>query len=632
MNVAALDRFLTEPPFAGLDAEFGRLMERLAGGSQPELRLAAALVSRRRSEGQVCLDLIATASSEIENAAGERMVTPALSEWRERLHNATLVVGGPGESKPLILDGPRLYWRRYWDYEQRLAATLRERAVPMEAVETRPNPARLREGLERLLPRQRDGSPDWQQVAAFLVVRQRLTVILGGPGTGKTRTVARALALLLELHGPAWRMAVTAPTGKASARLQATLRRAKRELENIAPNIAALADEVPTIHRLLKINPETGCPRFDASNPLPLDVLVVDEASMVDLALMAKLVTALPARARLVLLGDRDQLAAVEAGSVLGDLASGAGRNRFSPALAAEFAATTGDALPEGPGASLPLADCFVELRENHRFGRGSGIYRASQAVNAGDATAALAVMERRKTKGQAVLDGQAAWQELPGRAGLKAALRTVVLAGFESACRAADPAAGLLAMERFRLLAAVRSGPFGVENLNQIAEDLLREAGLIDGGVWYAGRQVLVTTNDPGARLFNGDLGLVLPDSEGRMAVWFGDGEGQSRRVAPARLPPHQTAFALTVHKSQGSEFDEVLLILPERPSPVVTRELVYTGLTRARRRTEIWSSEAVFRDAVARRTERASGLTDRLWGRPMVGPTGLEPVTKGL
>jgi exodeoxyribonuclease V alpha subunit len=617
MTSAELDRLLVGPPFAGLDAEFAALLERMEGGSRPELRLAAALVSRRRSEGQVCLDLAMSSGVAVENDAGATVMAPSLNEWQTALGRSSGVVGGPGELKPLVLEGHRLYWRRYWDYEQRLATALQTRvqATP-EAVEV----PRLREGLKRLFPSGASDEPDWQQVAAFLVVRHRLTVILGGPGTGKTRTVARALALLFELQGPTLRVAVAAPTGKAAARLQATIRRAKVELGAVVPALGAMSDEVKTVHRLLKVNPATGRPHFDAANPLPLDILVVDEASMVDLALMTKLVSALPVSARLVLLGDKDQLAAVEAGSVLGDLAAGRESNRYSSGLSAAFAETTGIALPvsvSGAGAS-PLADCFVELRANHRFGTDSGIYRASQCVNNGDAVGALRSLRHRAIfpQEEARTEGEALWQELPGRTELRRALRHTVRSRFGLMCGATDPLAALQAMETFRILAAVRSGPFGVEGLNLLIVDLLREAGTIGGGPWYSGRQVLVTANDPEAGLFNGDLGVVLIGTDGTPAVWFSDVDGAPRRVTPSRLPPHETAFALTVHKSQGSEFDEVLLILPERPSPVVTRELVYTGLTRARRRTEIWSREGAFREAVSRRTDRASGLRERLWG----------------
>lgn len=613
MTSTELDPLLAGPPFAGLDAEFANLMERLNGGERPELRLAAALVSRRRSEGQVCLDLAAEADGTVENESDQSLRTPALDPWIASLRGADAVVGGPGEEKPLILEGTRLYWRRYWDYEQRLATALNARADgPAHGAE----PSGLGAGLKKLFPGATTGEPDWQQVAAFLVVRNRLTVILGGPGTGKTRTVARALALLLELHGTTLRIAVAAPTGKAAARLQATIRRARTELADVVPSIAALSDEVRTIHRLLKVNPSSGRPRFDAENPLPLDLLVVDEASMVDLALMTKLVAALPASARLVLLGDKDQLAAVEAGSVLGDLAAGAARNRFSTGLCAAFASTTGETLPATAGSAPALGDCFVELTANHRFGSDTGIFRVSQCVNGGDAAGALQAMSRRTSPESPEVVGEAAWRDLPARDELRQVLRDPVLAGFGPVCRATDPAAALESMERFRVLAAVRAGPYGVEGLNLLIVDLLREAGLVGGGNWYVGRQVLVTSNDPEARLFNGDLGVVLPGPDGHPGVWFMDLDGAPRRVAPSRLPSHETAFALTVHKSQGSEFDEVLLVLPERSSPVVTRELVYTGVTRARRRTELWSREGVFREAVFRRTERASGLTVRLWG----------------
>lgn len=615
MTSAELDRLLVGPPFAGLDAEFAALLERILGGSHPELRLAAAMVSRRRSEGQVCLDLAMSSGVSVENDAGATVMAPSLNEWQTALGRSSEVVGGPGELKPLVLEGHRLYWRRYWDYEQRLATALQTRVQETPAAVEVP---RLREGLKRLVPSGASDEPDWQQVAAFLVVRHRLTVILGGPGTGKTRTVARALALLFELLGPTLRVAVAAPTGKAAARLQATIRRAKSELGADVPALASLFDEVKTIHRLLRVNPVTGRPHFDVANPLPLDVLVVDEASMVDLALMTKLVSALPVSARLVLLGDKDQLAAVEAGSVLGDLAAGRESNRYSTALSAAFAETTGIALPVTDAGATPLADCFVELRANHRFGTDSGIYRASQCVNNGDAAGALRALRRWTMSAQhdAGMGGEAVWQELPGRTELTRALRETVLSRFGPMCCATNPSAALQAMETFRILAAVRSGPFGVEGLNLLIVDLLREAGQVAGGPWYAGRQVLVTANDPEAGLFNGDLGVVLPGTDGKPAVWFADVDGQPRRVTPSRLPPHETAFALTVHKSQGSEFDEVLLILPERPSPVVTRELVYTGLTRARRRTEIWGREGAFREAVSRRTDRASGLRERLWG----------------
>lgn len=613
MNASEVESLLAAPPFAGLDAEFAGLMERLSGSSNPALRLAAALVSRRRSEGEVCLDLSRAAEQVVENDEGHHCRTPSLQVWISTLRTSPEVVGKPGARRPLILEGTRLYWHRYWDYEHRLANMLSARAaapaIPGD------DSGRVASLLAVLFPGTRPDAPDWQKVAAFLAFRNRLTVLLGGPGTGKTRTVSRALALLLAMEGPDLRVSVTAPTGKAAARLRSAIRNAKRELAESVPAMASLDDEVRTIHRLLRIHPETGIPRFDARNPLDADVLVVDEASMVDLALMTKLMAALPETSRLILIGDRDQLAAVEAGSVLGDLAPPGGGNAFSPARCAEIFAATGVRVPESDPAVSPLGDRCIELQASHRFGEGSAIQRASRCVNAGDASGALAVLGEVSTPDRGGDD--AVWQTLPSRDRLREALRPVVRSGYARVFKASDPREALEAMDQFRILTAIRSGPYGVEGVNQLIADLLRETGWIRGETWYAGRQVLVTANDPESGLFNGDLGVVLPDSEGHLAVWFSDPDGSPRRVSTARLPSHETAFALTVHKSQGSEFEEVLLVLPERPSRVVTRELVYTGLTRARRKATLWSRESVFRDAVSRRIERASGLRARLWER---------------
>jgi exodeoxyribonuclease V alpha subunit len=339
----------------------------------------------------------------------------------------------------------------------------------------------------------------------------------------------------------------------------------------------------------------------------------MDEASMVDLALMAKLLLAVPPGARVLLLGDKDQLASVEAGNVLGDLSSDPELNQFSPEFLGDQAAAGGPPLPVRRLRGFPLADTVIELRRSHRFPEGSGIQQVSAAVNRGDADAALQALSKPAAEAAGGIVGR----PLPVRGLLREALRPVVIEAFGSVVRCADAARALSAMNRFRLLAAVREGPYGVLTLNATVVDLLREAGLMEGtGDWFRGRQILITSNDYSVNLFNGDLGIVWPDEQGRPMAWFPGPDGTVRRVSPGRLPAHETAFALTVHKSQGSEFDSVLLILPDRTSRVLTRELVYTGLTRARHRTEVWSVETVLREAIGRRTERASGLRDRLWG----------------
>ncbi len=611
MSVSAMRSESTGVTFEALDLEFARLMERLSGGSNAALRGAAALVSRQRAQGDVCLELRRAAGTSVELAPGESVTLPELSVWRDQLQSAS-VVGGPGAVTPLILDSQdRLYLRRYWWYEQEVSAALEQR-IKRDSDEGEPDRARLRVLLDTLFPTVGRGV-DWQRVAAFAATRRRLCLISGGPGTGKTTTVVRILALLLELSpARALRIAVTAPTGKAAARLQDSLRLQKTELEARVASAAGLPTDVETIHRLLGARPGSPYFRHDSRNPLPVDILVVDEASMVDLALMAKLLLAVPPHARVLLLGDKDQLASVEAGNVLGDLSADPELNRFTADFIREYSAAGGPVLPARSSAVYALSDVVIQLQRSHRFSEGSGIQRVSAAVNRGDADRVLLELERCR----ADASGGVLGRPVPGRHLLREALRSTVIEGFGALMRAADAEQALLAMTGFRVLAAVRDGPYGVAALNALMVELLDEAGLVEGaGDGFRGRQVMVTSNDYSANLFNGDLGVVWPDERGRPMVWFPSPDRGVRRVSPARLPAHETAFALTVHKSQGSEFESVLLILPDRVSRVLTRELVYTGLTRARERTEVWFSEAVLREAIGRRTERASGLRDRLW-----------------
>ncbi|MFM7103267.1 MAG: exodeoxyribonuclease V subunit alpha, partial [Verrucomicrobiota bacterium] len=442
-----------------------------------------------------------------------------------------------------------------------------------------------------------------QKVAALAALRSRLCLISGGPGTGKTRTVVQILALLLQEAGGAWpRIVVAAPTGKAAARLQETLR-AARSRPGLPPAVAAaLPTEVPTLHRLLGAVPGTATYRHHAEHPLPADVLVVDEASMVDLALMTRLLDAVPPDARVLLLGDKDQLASVEAGAVLAELGAAAPLNRFSAAMAAAWREVDPAPLPELGPAEAPLADVMVQLEHNHRFPPSGSISRVSRAVREGGTEAAWAILQAEPGG----MEDGLGWRELPGRTGMPDGLREAVQSGYGPVFAAAHPEEALARLGAFRILAALREGPHGVSGLNAAVEALAREAGWVQGaGPAYRGRQILVTANDPATRLFNGDVGVLWPDETGRMAAWFpGTATGTAtgvRRVAAARLPAHQTAYALTVHKSQGSEYGRVLLVLPDRWSPVLTRELVYTGLTRATRRTEVWARDEVFRAAVA-------------------------------
>ena len=599
---------LPDDQFRDIDRHFARLIARLAGREAPALAAAAALASRATGSGDVCIDLAEFAGRAVPGCS---LTAPALDEWIAALRNSP-VVGCPGDFRPLVLDeSGRLYLYRYWDYEQRLAENLLARAAgDADGVDA----ALLRAGLARFFPDPRDVE---QKRAAAIAVLRRFCVISGGPGTGKTFTVVKILALLAEqARGRRLAVGLTAPTGKAAARVQEVIRLALDRLDTAAR--AGIPAEAYTIHRLLGARPDSGYYRHHRDHPLALDVLVVDEASMADLALMAKLVEALPARARLILLGDKDQLASVEAGAVLGDICGGSG---LSVEFAARLAAVTDVSVREissDAESRLPLANSIALLNRSYRFGADSGIEKLARLVNRGEGAAALGLLESGDHH-------DIAWRTVAA-AGLKSSLASGVLerlAPYLDSVRGGGAPQEIFArFNAFRALCAHRSGPLGAGTVNRLIEAGLEKKNLIRAHeAWYAGRPVMVTRNDYNLQLFNGDVGITLPDAEAadRLKVFFPGSDGRMRKFAPARLPEHETVYAMTIHKAQGSEFGQVLMILPAEPSRIMSRELVYTGITRARDRVEIWGSGEVFVQAVRRRVVRASALHHRLWdGHP--------------
>jgi exodeoxyribonuclease V alpha subunit len=522
------------------------------------------------------------------------------------------VVGRPGEFRPLILDHRgRLYLYRYWDYEQRLAQDLLSRVNddPTEVDEER-----LRAELTRFFPQGtgRDLT-DWQKVAATVAVLKRFCVISGGPGTGKTSAVVRLLALLVrQPNGRRPRIALVAPTGKAAARLQETVRLTKWQLG--LSETETIPEDVTTIHRLLGARSNSVYFRHDRINPLPLDVLVVDEASMVDLALMAKLVAALPPQARLILLGDKDQLASVEAGAVLGDICGGV--PGFSENWRRRLEELSGEVIPAGKAVASPLGEAIVLLKHSYRFAEQSGIAKLAQAVNQGQGERALALLEAGGFP-------DLVWQSLVSPRELRERLTASLIRGYrpylEKVKANAEPDQVFAAFNHFRLLCAQREGVAGVEELNRLSEAVLQSRSLITPRpTWYPGRPVMITRNDYDLRLFNGDIGIALsdPNADGRLRVFFQTTAGRWRGFPPSRLPEHETVYAMTIHKSQGSEFNHVLMVLPLETSPVLTRELIYTGISRARQMVELWANPRVFKSAVVLGLKRSSGLREALWG----------------
>ena len=598
-----------------LDIHFARFLSRLTGKDISGLSLAAALVSSYTRQGHVCLDLSSVERKELlkgENGI-DPVVCPELNNWCKQLRE-TAVVGNPGEYKPLILDDhSRLYLFRYWEYQEKLANSIQRRVSNTIATS---DIGHLKEELIRLFPFNDAEEINWQRVAAFTALTKQFCVISGGPGTGKTSIVATILALLLkQTESKRPRIALIAPTGKAAAKLQEAIRSIKTKLscpDNIKEEIP---EEASTIHRLLGTIPDSPYFRHNAKNTLPVDIVVVDEASMVDLALMSKLIQALPLQARIILLGDKDQLASVEAGAVLGDICDTGAEHSFSQGFCKDYKEVTGYTIhtQQNRAPESDIRDCIIQLEKNYRFGSDSGIGAVSYAVNTGDGDRAIKLMKSG-------VYGDITWKNLPQLKDLTQVIKATIMQGYGDYLRASDPSEIFQVFRGFRILCALRQGPYGVVAINFLVEQILREERLINPDRrWYPGRPVLITKNDYNLRLFNGDMGIVLsdPSVNNELRVFFPATDGTFKKLHPFRLPEHETVYAMTVHKSQGSEFDKVLLLLPDRESPVLTRELIYTSITRAKKSVEIWGNENVFRTAVSRYIERTSGLRDALWSK---------------
>ena len=663
--LALLERWSQHGWLRALDAAFAAFLVREVSDAPPLLILAAALASHQLGRGHACLDLAHTLQDpgfalslppEGADSTAEPLPLPAavldgvsLADWQLALAHPQLVSTGDGET-PLVRVGNRLYLRRYWQYEQSVRAGIDTRlAAPPALPETA-----LCSVLGVLFPPVAGTpTPDWQKLACALAARSAFAIVTGGPGTGKTTTVVRLLAVLQALaiantEARPLRIRLAAPTGKAAARLNESIAGAVARLElGGLPDgeavRAAIPVEVTTLHRLLGSRPDTRHFRHHAGNPLPVDVLVVDEASMVDLEMMAAVLAALPPGARLVLLGDKDQLASVEAGAVLGELCRRAQEGHYTTNTVAWLAEVTGAQVGAEliDPAGLPIDQAVTMLRHSYRFSGDSGIGQLATAVNAGSGEG----VRRTLAHGHADLTRLALTREGEG------ALRRLVIDGaphatphkdgpvgyrhYLEAVRKQRPPAGtsqagiddwarqvLAAHGQFQLLCALRRGQWGVEGLNRRIAGWLREAGLIDATEgWYPGRPVLVTRNDYGLGLMNGDIGITLalpaPDGDGPLRVAFPAGDGSSgiKWVQPSRLQAIETVYALTVHKSQGSEFAHTAMVLPERLNPILTRELVYTGITRAKRWFSLveGGSPAVLEQSVQRRVLRLSGLMQR-------------------
>ncbi len=615
-----------------LDVAIARFLNQQCPQASYEVLLLAAFTSNQQASGHLCLDL---KNRQLATQLWGTSPPPELvtllpgkpDDWLHDLRQSPLV--SQDGSSPLVLDGSRLYLRRNWAREVSVAEAIDQRLATVSALPVK----RLRDALTRLFPSPGDQT-DWQQVACALASRSGIGIITGGPGTGKTTTVVRLLGLLQSLamaDDQRLRIRLAAPTGKAAARLTESIGEQVQQLDVVTAVRDAIPTEVTTLHRLLGTRPDSRHFRHHADNPLHADLVVVDEASMIDMDMMASLLEALSPHTRLILLGDKDQLASVEAGAVMGDLCRHAHQGRYKQSTIDFVQDTCGADISnyqeteQAPGNAL--AQQTAMLRTNWRSKDSPGIGELARAVNEENLPQVRKAFQQYNDslhRHPLRSDGQQLETLLlNGSGGLRALFNAVATPPTQRQDFDGWAAGLLKQLTHQQLLSGLRSGPFGVEQLNQRITRHLQQQDLAPEREWYPGRPVMMTRNDYQLGLMNGDVGLTLPLLEQRndkpellLRVAFQLPDGRIKWVLPSRLDGVETVYAMTVHKSQGSEFRHTLLVLPDAPHPLLTRELIYTAVTRARDRFTLleFGKPAVLDSAVKKRTWRASGLAERL------------------
>ncbi|MGP9802934.1 exodeoxyribonuclease V subunit alpha [Rheinheimera sp. NSM] len=627
---ALLQRWTERRWLRALDAQLPQTLHQLAAEPNPLVWLLSALLCHQYGRGHSCIllqDLLSDPDGllslppqnqflqRFSDRPSAMLQGLTLQDYRSALAQSAWLQGEAGA--PLVLADERLYLNRLYQAEQQVKQQINRRVSTVL-----PLPATVTAQLEALFPPAAPTSatvptgptgptePDWQKLACAMALQRRFAIITGGPGTGKTTTVVKLLVLLQQAAAHKLTIKLAAPTGKAAVRLTESISGARAKLsEQLSPQqMERIPTEVTTLHRLLGAVPNRRSFKHNQQNLLQLDVLVVDEASMVDLEMMAALLAALPERAQLVLLGDKDQLSSVEAGSVLGDLCRGADLGGYRSDTLALLTPFTALPLAQWQGNGTVLNQATVMLRHSHRFDSKSGIGQLAAAVNRGDIQAPALFSQ---------------FDDITLLAGNSPeVLKATVVAGYRQYLQLMQQpltereqwaGAVLGCYSRFQLLCALRSGDWGVEGLNQQISQWLSSAGLIDARqLWYAGRPVMMQRNNYSLGLMNGDIGITLIDPQnGQLRVVFQLADGSLKWVLPSRLSEVETAFAITVHKSQGSEFNHCCLVLPADNSPLLSRELLYTGITRAKQQFSLLcANPALLQQAIARRVARSSGL----------------------
>ncbi|WP_193016077.1 exodeoxyribonuclease V subunit alpha [Proteus sp. FME41] len=633
--IKLLETAITQNLLRPLDLRFAQM---LVEDENPILLFVFAYLSAQTGAGHVCLplnliqknQLFEGRQDELAQEIWQKMGAPSANKIVEALNDSLCVNQANNDSpSPIILDNGLLYLQRMWSYEEKVAQFFRQ-THPIVDIDEKA----VINVLETLFPITNEShETNWQKVAASVAITSPISIISGGPGTGKTTTVAKILAAFVMLtvkEKPIIQLA--APTGKAAARLTESLGKALAQLALSEEEDKWMPKQAQTIHRLLGAQPESQQVRYHKDNPLQLDILVIDEASMVDLPMMARLIDALPKQCHVIFLGDKDQLASVEAGAVLGDICrfadDGFSRSRFDKinALTQGELAKSADIIPISSTPVSVVSDSLCLLRKSYRFGSDSGIGQLAFAVNQGQIKTALTLLKKSEMTPQqleiALEPQDVNFISLESDENYLLMIQDAAHAYRQYLSLVAEKASPdiiLHAFNQYRLLCALREGPFGVSGLNERIEMLLHRQRLIRRPTNsyqsdYVGRPIMIQRNDSTLGLFNGDIGIMLNNDEGEMKAFFQLPNGTLKAIQPSRLPQHETAYVMTVHKSQGSEFTHTALVLPEKFSPVVSRELLYTALTRAKQKLSLYASDYMVKMAIQTRIQRRSGLVDKL------------------
>ncbi len=576
------------------------------------LKPFAYLVSKRLAEGNICvhlneLNLLPDELTYLEKYPFKAPENQLLGE--------PLVTTATGDKQPFVYHNNRLYLQRYFAYESSILASIqsciagekKQRPQRLQQLITHKDFIRSLSIIDSSTTITSEEKIDWQQSAAIFGVLNNFTIITGGPGTGKTTTVAKLLAILFTID-PAFKVALAAPTGKAAVRMADSLKGSNIDVDTgIKEKFKTL---VPTtIHRLLKYVPDSPYFKHDLTNPLNYDLVIVDEASMIDVALFSKLLAAIGPATRIILLGDKDQLASVEAGSLLGDLCQ---TQTTMNVLSAENVELINSFIPGIEQqistryiatATNILSEHILELKRSRRFTGDGGIGKLSKAIINGRLDEIEAFVDTNKD------------EEVTIDTSYSDYMFNSFITGYEDYIAENDISTALEKLNQLRVLCAVREGPQGLKLVNKKIESILLQKGLIDNKIeFYNNRPIIVTRNYPELKLFNGDVGIIRPDSTGSLKAWFEDSDKKLRAVLPGYITSAETVFAMTIHKSQGSEYAKVLVMLPANADqPLLTRELLYTAITRAKTKVLLQAGKEVILYTANRNVQRASGIMER-------------------